>query len=156
MLFDIDGTGEREYIASAYTMMIYEQEFGSSLIKDVYGKVQLVPDGVEVVTSAFVKERMEAALPEGKSLPKATETLIDKAFPAVATRVMDFTQDNWEAELRALWAMAKTADAAADKNTVPSYKAWAARLGPLNLSEVSAFVVEETRRGLFRTPHAEE
>lgn len=32
------GSGEKEIIASTYTLVIYEQEFGTDLIHDVYGR----------------------------------------------------------------------------------------------------------------------
>lgn len=143
-LFDIDGTGEKEYVASVYTMMLYEQEFGSSLIKDFYGKVSQSDDS-DVVTAAFVKEKMSDALPDGKTLPKTTVTLIDKAFPASKNSTVDFTKTNWEAALQVMWAMAKTAD-----DSIPSWKKWAAALGPINLGDVVVFVMGETQRGLFR------
>lgn len=34
MLLDINGDGEREYIASAYTTLVYEQEFGADIIDE--------------------------------------------------------------------------------------------------------------------------
>lgn len=155
MLYDIDGTGERGYIASAYTMMIYEQEFHKSLIADVYGKIELDTGGgsAQVVSADFVRERLSSALPEGKELPKTTSALIDKAFPAVEVKSIDYTRDNWESYLRCMWAMARTADKAGEGagDPVPSdYGKWLAGLGPVNLAEISNVVARETRRGLFR------
>lgn len=149
-LFDIDGSGEREYVASAYTMMIYEQEFGGSLIKDVYGKVRLDGDDEDVVTADFVRERLESALPEGRKLTKAMQALVERAFPAQRSRYLDFTRSNWDANMKAMWAMARTADAAAGGTSVPSFKKWMASLGPINLGAISQFVADETQRGLFR------
>lgn len=153
MLFDVDGSGEREYRASVYTLMLYEQEFGSSLIKDVFGRIE-VGDDADLVTAEFVRKRLAAAMPDGKRLPKATSDLVDRAFPAPRARYLDFTKDNWEADVRALWAMAKTADEAAGGGTTPPFKQWYARLGAVNLSEVSKAVVEEAQRGLFRAASA--
>lgn len=149
MRFDIDGSGEREYAASAYTMLVYEQEFGRSLIKDFYGKVDLRDADGQLVTADYVERALSEALPEGKRLPKATSELVRKAFPAYVTAVIDYTQDNWEAGLRCMWAMMRTADEAAGAKTVP-YRQWVAGLGPVNMSEVSQAVYQETQRGLFR------
>lgn len=38
MLFDINGEGEREYIASGYTAVIYEQEFGADVVDEFITK----------------------------------------------------------------------------------------------------------------------
>lgn len=155
MKYDIDGSGEREYVASAYTMMLYEQTFGTSLVKDVYGVIDLTGGGTtEVVDAAFVKERLASALPEGKSLPKSTSDLVDKAFPAVVVKKFDYTRDNWEAYLKCMWTMAKTADKIDGKSGLDSYDKWLAKLGPVNLNGISNFVWRETQRGLFRTKDA--
>lgn len=154
MRFDIDGSGEREYIASAYTMMLYEQEFHVSLLSDVYGKIDLgttaEEDGARIVTAEFVKDRLSSALPEGKELPNTTVKLISKAFPSVATAVLDFTKDNWQGYMRCMWAMAVTADKIEKKKETPKYEDWLMSLGAVNLNAISNFVWRETRRGLFR------
>lgn len=155
MLYDIDGTGEREYTMSAYTMLIYEQEFGgASLIADVYGKIKTASkdeSGVYIVPGDFVKERLASSLPEGKELPKTTAQLVDKAFPAAMVTELDYTADNWEAYLRAMWAMARTADAAANAKDTPAYTRWVAALGPVNMADISRVVFEQVQGGLFRT-----
>lgn len=154
MRFDIDGSGEREYIASAYTMMLYEQEFHVSLLSDVYGKIDLGnttdEGGTQIVTADFVKQRLSSALPEGKELPGTTVKLIDKAFPSIATTVLDFTKDNWQGYMRCMWAMAVTADKIEKKKDTPKYEEWLMSLGAVNLNAISNFVWRETRRGLFR------
>lgn len=155
MLYDIDGSGEREYTMSAYTMVIYEQEFGgASLISDVYGKIRTAgkdESGVYIVPGDYVKERLSSALPEGKELPKTTAQLVDKAFPAAMVTELDYTADNWEAYLRAMWAMARTADAARNAKDTPAYAKWAASLGPVNMADISRVVFEQVQGGLFRT-----
>lgn len=155
MKYDIDGSGEREYIASVYTMMLYEQEFHTSLLEDVYGKIDLGNtaedgSGAKIVTAEFVQDRLASALPDGKELPNTTVKLIKKAFPTVVTTALDFTKDNWDAYLRCMWTMAKTADEVEKSRVTPNYKEWLMSLGPVNLNGISNFVWKETRRGLFR------
>lgn len=158
MLFDPDGRGEREIVASPYTLMIYEQTFKSSLIKDVMGRIDLTGGNtVEVVTPDFVAGRLEAALPDGKRLPKETRALVERAFPATVNKVLDYTTDNWEAYVRALWAMLRTAEEAARASgrpvadPTPPYESWVRSLGPVNMTALSNAVFEETQRGLFHT-----
>jgi len=39
------GCGEKEIIASTYTLVIYEQEFdGADMIKDVFGRIEITRD----------------------------------------------------------------------------------------------------------------
>lgn len=46
---DYDGSGTKhEYVASVYTLNLYEQTFGGDLIKEVFGKIGQ-PDGDEVI-----------------------------------------------------------------------------------------------------------
>lgn len=121
LTYDYDGSGiEREFLFSAYTLMVYEQEFKKGLIEDVYGRI---------------------AVPN----KNAGETLI-----------ADYTIDNWQAYVRALWAGLKAASdlAAADRRSVepvPSYSEWCMRVPSLDLAEVSRFVLDGCNRGLFRT-----
>lgn len=116
MKHDIDGSGEREIRCSVYTLTVYEQEFKSSMVKDVYGVIDLRANGAEVVTAEYVANRLAAAMPEGgdgkrKPLPKATLALVARAFPDTIVTTIDYTADNWEAYVRAYWAMLRTGDA---------------------------------------------
>ena len=48
MKYDYDGSGkEREIACSAYTVMIYEQQFKVGMIEDVYGKVRVSNDQID-------------------------------------------------------------------------------------------------------------
>lgn len=48
MKYDYDGSGiEREIACSAYTVMIYEQQFKVGLVEDVYGKVRVSNDRMD-------------------------------------------------------------------------------------------------------------
>lgn len=121
MKLDIDGTGEVEILANMYTLLVYEQEFHSDLIKDVFGKHQIQKDDETVLT-------------------------------------IDYTQENWFEETKALWAMVKTAnDLANDRGEVapvdrtPSYERWMRTIGKVNMREVANAVLEEAVSGFFRT-----
>lgn len=149
MRFDIDGTGEREYTASAYTLMVYEQEFGGSLISDFYGKIDLRDADGQMVTAEFVEGKLRAAMPEGAELPDTVAVLVHRAFPAYVNAVLDYTRERWEAALKALWAMRRTADESAGEKT-PAYRDWLSSLGPVNMQDIASFVFTECQRGLFR------
>ena len=131
-----DGS-EHEYEATFYTLMVYEQEFKSDLIKDVFGRIDV----------------------------RSAASNFDEDGNVVA---MDYTIDNWNAELRAFWAMLKTsADIARREGrmseSVPSFKSWnldvsvrtsAARRGNpeagVDMGQISQAVFDECQRGLFR------
>ena len=132
MLIDYDGAGEREAIATAYTLMLYEQEFKAdetpgitgNLIADVYGVLDL----------------------------RKAMTQMDAHGNIV---VLDYTNDNWPAYLRALWAMLRTSSEAKrargiDVPLTPRYTEWVKTVGQVNMSEIMSAVVDECNRGLFR------
>ena len=125
--FRIDETSEVEYQATAYTLMVYEQEFGTDLIQDVYGRIDIT----------------KAAQADDGSI------------------VLDYTVDNWTAELRCFWAMCKTAHDIAQAQgrkipDVPPYKVWIMAMPPtVDMPAISSAVFEETQRGFF-PPKTEE
>lgn len=132
MLIDYDGAGEREAIATAYTLMLYEQEFKAddapgvtgNMIADVFGIIDL----------------------------RKARTQVD-AFGNVV--VLDYTNDNWPAYLRALWAMLRTSSESKrargiDVPLTPRYEEWVKTVGQVNMSEIMSAVMDECNRGLFR------
>lgn len=115
---------EREYEATTYTLVLYEQEFKGDLIKDVFGKVDL----------------------------RNAQTLLDDDGNIV---VIDYTSDNWMAELKAFWAMLKTSEAICRRENrpclvVPSFIEWTQATRSIDMAELSRIVVTELNRGLFR------
>lgn len=57
MLYDYDGSGkERELVMSAYTLMVYEQEFKTGMIEDVFGKVRLSDEDDSEVVLDFTRD----------------------------------------------------------------------------------------------------
>ena len=123
--YDYDGSGkERELVASAHTLMVYEQQFKSGLIEDVFGRISLA----------------------------GHEHDIDRNGNLV---VADYTIDNWGAYIKALWAMLKSASDLARAegrpyDQIPPFPEWSIKATNLDMSEVSAIVVTECQRGLFR------
>lgn len=61
--------------------------------------------------------------------------------------VMDFTNNDWTAMMRALWACLKTAD-----DTVPCFSQWQRDATGLNLIEVSSRLNGEFQGAFFRAP----
>ena len=121
MRIGIGDYGDVEAEATAYTLVLYEQEFGGAdLIADVFG-------------------RHEANGSDG------------------GTVTVDFTSDNWTAELRALWAMVRTAydirfdrgDAAPNDRPKP-FDEWVKGVGRCNMRDISAAIVSECIDGFFR------
>lgn len=113
--------GEVEAEATAYTLVLYEQEFGGhDMISDVFGRH------------------------DGRGSGDGTVTV-------------DFTSDNWLSELRALWAMVRTAydirfergDAAPNDRPKP-FREWVKGAGKVNMRAISAAVVNECFDGFFR------
>lgn len=128
------GDGEREFVCTALTCMIYEQEFVSDkndritgdLIADTIGKITLSSNDVLHVTD-------------------------DGAY---VTTVVDYTQVNWNAIFRALWAMLKTAqENGADGTPIPGFKTWQSKLMSFepDMKELASEVQRELMRGLFRS-----
>lgn len=121
MLIEIGDYGEVEAVATAYTLVIYEQEFGGrDLIADVFGRHEGADDGGKVV--------------------------------------VDFTSDNWLSELRAVWAMVRTAydlaydrgDAAPNDKPKP-FREWVKGVGKLDMRSLSVALVTECMDGFFHS-----
>lgn len=131
------GDKEVEFVCTALTPMIYEQEFVSDknpkitgdLIADTIGKMQVSSDDVLHVTDSG----------------------------AYVTTVVDYTKVNWRAIPRALWCMLKTKheiDVGKGRSSkpVPSYVQWEKSLLGCepDMQLVAYAVQEELQRGLFR------
>lgn len=121
MIVEIGDYGKVEAIATAYTLVLYEQEFGGrDLIADVFGRH------------------------EGKDDSSAV--------------VVDFTSENWLSELRAVWAMVRTAydisydrgDAAPNDKPKP-FREWVKGVGKLDMRSLSVALVSECVDGFFHT-----
>ena len=57
MKYDYDGSGvERELDATAYTLMVYEQEFKSGLIEDVFGRISIPEDTDGMVVADYTRD----------------------------------------------------------------------------------------------------
>lgn len=122
MLIEIGDYGEVEAVATAYTLVIYEQEFGGrDLISDVFG-------------------RHDGEKGEGGDV------------------VIDFTSESWLSELRAAWAMVRTAydlaydrgDAAPNAKPKP-FREWVKGVGKLDMRGLSMALVTECMDGFFHT-----
>lgn len=97
------------------TLVTYEEEFGRDLIQDFFGKSE-VPVG--------------DLAGDGDGAETVT---------------IDFTQTNWTAITRVVWAGARTAD---DK--VPGYREWIGTVSDMNLREANEALLPEAVRKFFR------
>ena len=127
---DYDGTGERKALCTAWTLVVYEQEFHADMIKDVFGvidakKTRIVYDSdgtlakVDYTNTNWVKNLM--------ALWAMLKTYSDVAFAA--------------------------GDLAPNER-VKLYLEWMSAVGKVNLDEVAAFVIDEMNAGLFRSAAA--
>lgn len=126
--YENNGT-EHEYEATTYTLVVYEQEFKSDLIKDVFGRIDV----------------------------RSASKNFDEDGNMVA---MDYTIDNWNAELKAFWAMLKTSYEIARNEGraaefVPSFVQWSLKTRSIDMGQVSQAVFDECQRGLFRAGAAD-
>ena len=126
--YENNGT-EHEYEATTYTLVIYEQEFKSDLIKDVFGRIDV----------------------------RSAARNFDEDGNMVA---MDYTIDNWMAELRAFWAMLKTSSEIARSEgrkytAIPSFIQWCIKTRSIDMGQISQAVFDECQRGLFRSGAAD-
>ena len=61
MKYDYDGSGvERELDATAHTLLVYEQEFKSGLIEDVFGRISLDGNTDELVVADYTRDNWVA------------------------------------------------------------------------------------------------
>lgn len=131
------GLGEQEFLCNAWTMVVYEHAFCQS--EDTNATGDLIRDVM------------------GKVIVKSSDIISVDEDGAFATVVEDYTRVDWNATMRALWAMLRTAsDRAAAKGmpfkAVPSYDDWCGDLVDCepDMDELRKLVAGELQRGLFR------
>ena len=132
------GNGPVEFRCTARTLVIYEQAFYNDkypkvtgdMIADIFGKRTYTDDDIGLK--------------------------FDEQGNVVALTV-DMTMDNWNAEVRAIWAMLRTQAEIDRKNgverePVPMFGAWSEQVSEWepDMREVSDLVHKEMNRGLFR------
>ena len=121
MLIDIGDYGEVEAVATAYTLVVYEQEFGGrDLIADVFGRHEGEDDGVRVVVD-FTSDNWLSEL-------RAVWSMVRTAY--------DLAYDR--------------GDAAPNDKPKP-FKEWVKGVGKLNMRELSASIVTECLDGFFHS-----
>lgn len=121
------GGKELEAELGVETLVVYEEEFGRDLLQDMFGKV-------DVDVSKLTAEAGDAD--EGDE-PEETEV--------GSVISVDFTQTNWTAITRVLWASLKTANP-----WFPTYREWSKSVGGLNLQEVVNELTPVAIRQFFR------
>lgn len=131
MKYDYDNTGkERDVVASPHTLIIYEQQFKSGLIEDVFGRISIgghehdIDEHGNLVVADYTIDNWTAYL---------------KALWAMLKSGADLAR----AEGRKF-------------EPVPNFEEWSIRATNLDMSEISRVVVTECQRGLFRAGAASE
>lgn len=109
-----------------YTAQLYEVEFRSDLIRDLFG-VQTAEQALEVEMDGDGEE---------------AQARIVK---------IDFTKVSWSAVMKVLWAALKTAD-----SSLPSYSEWMKKASGANLWLVQELIGEAVTDCFFRASTSEE
>lgn len=128
------GEHEVEIRATLHTLLVYEREF-----KDK-------PDRYPGITGDLIKDVF------GKhQYQKDDETVL----------VFDYTQENWNEEVKALWAMVKTASDIkeskgdlAPNDRCPGFDEWHSKVfleSQVNLYDIANAVAKEAMEGFFHT-----
>lgn len=132
------GNGEQEYRCTARTLVIYEQAFYNDKYPRVTGDMIADVFGKRTITEGSLGFQYD-----------------DKGN--VVGIVVDYTSDNWQAELRALWAMLRTQAEIDKKNgvkrePVKAFQPWTEEVADWepDMREVATNIYEEMNRGLFR------
>jgi hypothetical protein len=136
---EIEINGEtREYRCTTRTLTIYEQEFCNDSLPRITG---------DLIADVMGKQKIST---ESLGFTLDDEGNIDAI-------IMDYTNENWNALRRALWAMLKTQSEIDRKHgrktaEVPSWSRWDADLAEWepDMREISIEVSQELQRGLFR------
>ena len=121
MKINIEGYGEVEMLATMYTLLVYEQEFGSDPIKDVFGKHQIDHGDGTVLTIDYTQENW------------VEET---KLLWAMVKTANDLADERGEV---------------APKDRTPSYKKWVKRVGKVDMHEIANAVITEAVEGFFHS-----
>ena len=106
------------------TAQIYEAEFRSDMIQDYFGR-------------------------EKTKIPTDDENVVQEDGDATIVQV-DFTQTNWTAAVKVLWAAVKTANP-----STPGYAVWARSATGANMWEVADVLTYEIVDCFFRPLAAE-
>jgi len=124
MLYDYDGSGRKhEIVASAHTLMVYEQQFKRGMIEDVFSKVRIDEDDFD-----------------------------DDGTILVADYTIDHWDKYVKALWAMLKAGSDLARAEGrEYEVVPSFDEWSVKVTNLDIQELSLVVVSECQRGFFRT-----
>lgn len=132
------GSGPVEFRCTARTLVIYEQAFYNDKFEKVTG---------DMIADVFGRH-------------KFTEEDLGLEFDDdgnIKALIVDMTMENWNAEIRALWAMLRTQAEIDRKNGVereplPAFNPWTDSVSEWepDMREVSDIVHAEMNRGLFR------
>ena len=121
MKIELEGYGEVEMLATMYTLLVYEQEFGSDPIKDVFGKHQVEQGGETVLTIDYTQENW------------FEETRLLWAMVKTANDLADERGD------------------VAPNDRTPPYRKWVKKVGKVNMRDIANAVIGEAVDGFFHT-----
>lgn len=122
---EIDGKTYKAKV-TFYTAQLYEMEFRSDLIQDLFG-IQTAEQAIEVEVDG------------------------DGEDSTARIAKIDFTKISWTSVMKVLWAALKTAD-----DTIPNYSEWMRTTSGMNLWTVQELIGDEVSDCYFRSSIAEE
>ncbi len=120
---------EREYEATTYTLVVYEQEFKRDLIKDVYGRIDtrrgasVFDEDGNIVVADYTYDNWTDELRAFWAMLKTSEAICKRENRPCLP--------------------------------VPSFKQWCLETRSIDMGEVSELVYNECQRGLFRSGAAD-
>lgn len=123
---DYDGTGKHQTLCTAWTLVVYEQEFHADMIKDVFGVIDA--------------KKTRIVFDDNDELAQIDYTNTNWVKNLMALWAMLKTHSDIEYATGNL----------APNDRVPSYIEWIHNVGQVNMDEVSGFVIDEMNKGLFR------
>lgn len=126
MLFDYDNSGiERELVASAHTLMVYEQNFKRGMIEDVFGRISVEGHDEDVTEDGYLRV-LDFTIDHWGAYVKALWAMLKSGADLARAEGRPYTP-------------------------VPNFEDWSIKVTNLNMSDVSRVVVQECQRGFFRT-----
>lgn len=126
MLFDYDNSGiERELVASAHTLMVYEQNFKRGMIEDVFGRISVEGHDEDVTEDGYLRV-LDFTIDHWGAYVKALWAMLKSGADLARAEGRQYIP-------------------------VPSFEDWSVKATNLNMSDVSHVVVQECQRGFFRT-----
>lgn len=126
MLFDYDNSGiERELVASAHTLMVYEQNFKRGMIEDVFGRISVEGHDEDVTDDGYLRV-LDFTIDHWGAYVRALWAMLKSGADLARAEGRQYVP-------------------------IQNFEDWSIKATNLNMSDVSRVVIQECQRGFFRT-----